>query len=274
MENELQTVNKDQALRTLNQGAMSAVDMQAQINQIQEVMRKVMKPDVHYGKIPGCQKESLYKAGSEVLLTTFHISVEPIVEDMSDNDVCRYRVTAIGRHQQTNVIIGYGIGECSTNEEKYKWRRAVCDEEYDEAPVNMRRIKFGKWNNNVQKTKQIRTNPDDLANTALKMAKKRAQIDLTLTCTAASDIFTQDIEDLPDGYEVDSGQEQQPQGVRDVQGDQSHPDAAKIIADLEVEAEKGWDALQRKWQSLANEQRAIVGAEFGRIKKIADGVTK
>jgi hypothetical protein len=37
-----------------------------------------------------------------------------------------------------------------------------------------------------------------MANTVLKMAKKRAQIDLTLTATAASDVFTQDIEDMPD----------------------------------------------------------------------------
>ena len=45
---------------------------------------------------------------------------------------------------------------------------------------------------------QVRTNPADIANTVLKMAKKRAQIDLTLTATAASDCFTQDVEDLPE----------------------------------------------------------------------------
>jgi hypothetical protein len=48
------------------------------------------------------------------------------------------------------------------------------------------------------KDMQIRTEPADVANTVLKMAKKRAQIDLTLTATAASDIFTQDVEDIPD----------------------------------------------------------------------------
>ena len=40
-------------------------------------------------------------------------------------------------------------------------------------------------------------NPADYYNTALKMAKKRAQVDATLTVTAASDFFTQDLEPLP-----------------------------------------------------------------------------
>ena len=40
-------------------------------------------------------------------------------------------------------------------------------------------------------------NPDlaDVYNTVLKIAKKRAHVDASLTATAASDIFTQDMED-------------------------------------------------------------------------------
>jgi hypothetical protein len=42
-------------------------------------------------------------------------------------------------------------------------------------------------------------NPDiaDVYNTVLKMAKKRAQVDATLTAVGASDLLTQDLEDLP-----------------------------------------------------------------------------
>jgi hypothetical protein len=39
-------------------------------------------------------------------------------------------------------------------------------------------------------------NPADYYNTCLKMAKKRAHVDAILTVTAASDIFTQDLEDM------------------------------------------------------------------------------
>lgn len=170
-----------------------------------------MKPNTHYGVIPGCNQPSLYTAGSEVLLTTFRIAVDPEVIDLSNGDEIRFRVRARGIHQMTGVTIGVGVGECSTSEEKYKWRNAVCDEEYDNTPETHRRIKYSKYKDRITKKKQIRTNPADLANTVLKMAKKRAQIDLTLTATAASDIFTQDIEDLPDELrpEADGGEQRQ-----------------------------------------------------------------
>lgn len=177
---------------------MSAADLRTQVNLIQEAMRAVMKANVHYGVIPGCKQPSLYKAGSEVLLTMFHIAVEPDVEELREGDHIRYRVRAVGRHQPTGVLVGAGIGECSTSEDKYAWRNAVCDEEWEDTDPSKRRIKYSKYQGKVEKKKQVRTNPADISNTVLKMAKKRAQIDLTLTATAASDIFTQDIEDLPE----------------------------------------------------------------------------
>jgi hypothetical protein len=128
MNNALQRQPIDGQVVPINDGrSLTAVAVREHVNLIQEVMRAVMKEGTHYGVIPGCKQPSLYKAGSEVLLTTF-------------------------------------------------------------------RIKYGKsWED-----MQVRTEPADVANTVLKMAKKRAQIDLTLTATAASDIFTQDVEDLPE----------------------------------------------------------------------------
>lgn len=178
--------------------AMTAADMRAHVNLVQEVMRAVMKEDTHYGTIPGSKKKSLYKPGAEVLATTFRIAVSYRVEDISTDDHVRYRVTAIGTHQTTGIVLGDGMGECSSGEEKYKWRRAICEEEFEDTPANRRRIKFGKYQGKVEKTKQVRTEPADQANTILKMACKRAQVAMTLNVTAASDIFTQDIEDLPE----------------------------------------------------------------------------
>lgn len=180
--------------------ALTAADVRQHVNLIQQVMQGVMKKDTHYGVIPGCKQPSLYKAGAEVLLTTFRIAVVPEVDDLSTPDEIRYRVRAKGIHQGTGIVVGVGIGECSTSEDKYKWRKAVCDEEFENTPENRRRIKYGR----DYKVKQVRTEPADLANTALKMAKKRAQIDLTLTSTGASDIFTQDIEDLPEELQPQS----------------------------------------------------------------------
>ncbi len=41
-------------------------------------------------------------------------------------------------------------------------------------------------------------NPADYYNTCLKIAKKRAHVDGTLSATGASDMFTQDVEDMPE----------------------------------------------------------------------------
>lgn len=180
---------------------ITADEVKDQVRLIQKVMQGVMKKDTHYGVIPGCKQPSLYKAGSEVLLTTFRLGLRLRIEDLSTPDCVRYRVIAEGYHQATQTVMGEGVGECSSNEDKYKWRKAVCDEEFDATPESMRRIKFAKGQGgSAYKTKQVRTDPADQANTVLKMAKKRAQIDFTLTALSASDIFTQDIEDYPESY--------------------------------------------------------------------------
>lgn len=190
---------------------LTAVQVRAQVNLIQEVMKSVMKKDTHFGTIPGCQKPTLYKAGAEVLATTFRLSVDPEVADLSTHDEIRYRVrvklTAVNGH-----VVGIGIGEASSNEEKYMWRKAVCQEEFDSTPEDRRRTKWSKGQNGAYSIQQVRTNIADIANTILKMAKKRGQIDAILTATAASDIFTQDIEDLPEEVraEVEGEGEQHP----------------------------------------------------------------
>ena len=207
---------------------LSAAEIRSQVNLIQQVMKAVMKEGTHYGVIPGCDKPSLYKPGSEILLTTFQISVVPEVFDLSTADEARYRVLTHGTYRRDGTVVGVGIGECSSNEEKYKWRRAICDEEWDETPEDRRRMKWhrgyfgkdGQWKPAYQ-IKQIRTEIADVANTVLKMAKKRSQVDLTLTATAASDIFTQDIEDLPNEF-VD-----EMEGAEDFAGQPPGNDAPK-----------------------------------------------
>lgn len=173
----------------------TASEIRQQVNLIQEVMKAVMKDGTHFGTIPGTDKPTLYKAGSEKILATFRIGCDPIVEDLSTHDEARYRVRARAFHQGTGVELGAGVGEASSNEERYRWRAAVCQEEYDATPIDRRRL---KWKRSGDPIPQVRTEHADLANTVLKMAKKRAQIDMTLTVTAASDVFTQDIEDLPE----------------------------------------------------------------------------
>jgi hypothetical protein len=122
---------------------LRALDIQAQVNTIQEVMNQVMKPNVHYGVIPGCKEPSLFKPGAEKIMATFRLSADPEIIDISDSDQIRYRVK-LRLVSSGGVFVGAGIGECSSNEEKYKWRKAVCKEEFDETPVDRKREKWSK----------------------------------------------------------------------------------------------------------------------------------
>ncbi len=227
----------------------------AQKRLIQEVMHSVMKDGVHYGIIPGCKVKSLYKPGSEAILSTFRIAVDPTVEDLSTPDCFRYRVTLRGV-LPSGEIVGAGVGECSTDEEKYHWRSAVNDKEFDATPEDRKRIKYSRPSNynKTGETKQVRTNPADLANTALKMAKKRAQIDLTLTATGASDCFTQDLEDLPeevrdelvkDNIENNCQQSPHRQERDSAPPPELNPEIVKQIADA-----MNLDSLAETWNNI------------------------
>lgn len=181
-------------------GAMTKAQILANRALLLDVMGTAMVREKHYGVIPGTPKPTLFKAGAELLLMLFRIDGQPNVEDLSTSDCIRYRVTLRGVHAPTGFTVGHGIGEASTDEEKYKWKRAGSRRDFENTPEDRKRVKYG-WDNKAREeyeVQQVRTNPADTANTILKMAKKRAQVDLALTCTAASDVFTQDLEDFED----------------------------------------------------------------------------
>jgi len=206
------------------EGALTVMDVKRHVNLIQQVLHEVMKPNVHYGIIPGTKENTLYKAGAELILTTFRLGCVPeTVEETGDG----FRVIVRVFHIPTGNTIGYGIGACSWAEEKYVWRKAHKGE-YEKAPDDNKRIKY-YGRNAVQ---QVRTNPADYYNTTLKMATKRARVDACLTSTAASDVFAQDLEDT--GGKPDQGAPQRPEPERG-NGEES-PDTAKLLKSIELAA--------------------------------------
>jgi hypothetical protein len=183
---------------------MSLADVKQHIQIIQAVLKGAMKDGVHYGVIPGTKRPSLWKAGTELIFTTFRLGTQPTIEETGDG----YRVTVRVFHIPTGNTIGYGMGSASWGEEKYAWRKAVPGE-YDAAGVETgERDRRLKWYGRGEPVQQVRTNPCDLQNTVLKMAVKRARVDACLTCTAASDVFEQDLETVhKDGSENGDGRE-------------------------------------------------------------------
>ena len=135
---------------------------------IHEIMKEAMKDGIDYGVIPGCgSKPSLLKPGAEKLLMMFQVAPKVTVTDLcTPPDVYRYRVI-VSLVSQSGVYLGDGVGEATSLE--HKWH-----DKKDGSVVNA----------------------PDVCNTILKMAKKRALVDAVLTVLGASDIFTQDVEDI------------------------------------------------------------------------------
>lgn len=171
------------------------------IDLIQNVVEQVMVRDVHYGIIPGTTKLSLLKAGAEILLTTFQIAIIPVVLDKSGKDEARYLVTCKGVHMQSGRVIGEGIGECTSFEEKHYWKKC-SQREYDRTAEDYRRIKYSHWyeNGNLieREDLQVRNGTHhDKVNTVLKIAKKRAMVDLAHSCLALGNLFASKDGELP-----------------------------------------------------------------------------
>ncbi len=191
----------------------------AQVNAVHDLMKRVMKKDEDYGIIPGCKKPSLYKPGAEKLGVMFRLA--PSYDIRSEDLPGGHRevfVTCILTHINSGRIMGQGAGSCSTLESKYRYRGEgrTCPECGQPTIIKGRDEFGGGWLCFKKKggcgakfkdgDEQVESqeggkveNPDpaDQFNTVLKMAQKRANVAATLSATAASSIFTQDVEDLP-----------------------------------------------------------------------------
>src|SRR5690348_1222474 len=93
------------------------------------------------------------------------------------------------------------------------------------------------------------------------MAKKRGLIDGVLTVTAASDLFTQDIEDLP--AEVAAEIVAQPEVDQDAQRKAQHDDAlgrhSESVAYIKERiGEDDMETAYKEWQAIStDDQRAL-----------------
>jgi ribosomal protein L37AE/L43A len=179
---------------------------------VEQVLHKVMKEGAHYGaSFPGDTKKNLLKPGADKLCLAFQLSPSFVVEERAlPGEHREYRVTC-RLALPSGRVMGEGLGTCSTMESKYRWRnsRAKCPECQKETVIKTSRgywcppDKGGCGANPAASAieGQVRgkvENPDiaDVFNTCLKIGKKRAYVDATITATAASDLFTQDLEDI------------------------------------------------------------------------------
>ena len=172
-------------------------DIRKNTQLVQQAIAEVMKEGTDYGRIPGCAEKGLYKPGAEKLFMLFKLAAFPEVIDKSEPGVARFIVRTKVVHIPTGLEVGVGVGSCSSDEMKYKWRAAVHPKEWAATQEDQRRIHFkaiwkdGKKTDDVEEIQQVKTNPADIENTILKMASKRSKVDAALQVCAASDLLKQ-----------------------------------------------------------------------------------
>jgi hypothetical protein len=196
----------------------------ARYEAVVKFVQSIMVEGVDFGKIPGTDKPSLWKAGAEKLTTFFGLSKRFIlvekIEDWSGADhggeaffYYSYRCALYNG----DLLIAESDGSCNSFESKYRWRNAqrVCPtcgvaaiikgkEEYGGGWICFKKKdgcggKFPDGSQEIESQQVGRVaNPDvcDLVNTIQKMAQKRAFVGATLLGVNASEFFTQDIEDI------------------------------------------------------------------------------
>lgn len=237
---------------------LTVADHHARIDVIQRVLREVMKKDVHYGTIPGTPKPTLYKPGAEVICTTFGLAARPEVYDLSTPDEAKYRVM-MTLYARDGTVVASASGECSSHEAKYKWRGAVCDEEFNDTPADRRRELWKKGKENAYKVKQVRTEPADMANTVLKMAEKRALIAVVRLGTAASDVFEQDLEDMENPPE-ENRQTMRPPQAREPQQPNESREGERLITEKQ---RMRFYALYKEHKKTNEQAQAYLRDTFG-----------
>lgn len=165
------------------------------ISQIQAAVQKELKQGHDYDTIPGTSKPTLLKPGAEKLLMMFGLTSEyEIIEKIEDysNGVFAYTMRCI--LSKNGKKITEGVGCCNSKENKYRWRWTKEEDlpaGIDKGSLKKKTNKWGKDEYQIENDEIY-----SQANTILKMAKKRAQIDATLTVASLSELFTQDLEDM------------------------------------------------------------------------------
>lgn len=252
---------------------ISVAEVVAQHDKIIAVMSAVMKEGIHYGKIPGISKPTLLKPGAESINVALRLAPD-YASDKVFTDDGHLTVTAkcTLRHITTGLVIASGEGLCSSREQKYAYRQGgrscpacgaaaikkskypprendwpgaspsdppgwFCFKKLEGCGANFRHDEEAI----VSQTEGRVANPDlpDTWNTVLKMADKRALVAAVLNGTAASDVFTQDVEETgggegdPYGHDPGPSQpaaEKRVEGPKPLAKPRSFPKVTEMIA--------------------------------------------
>lgn len=180
-----------------------------QVRKFQAAVKSLLIQGHDYGVIPGTDKPTLLKPGAEKIdkllkLADLYEEIDKV--ENWDKPLFYYKIKCRLVIMGTDVVVSEGMGSCNSMENKYRYRWVFQSKLPDEYQGEANKAARASLVTRTIRTKnglvkQYRLDNEDiysLANTILKMAKKRAHIDASLSAGRLSDVFTQDIEDLAD----------------------------------------------------------------------------
>ena len=153
----------------------------AQLKLLEEFVKERLVKNQDYGVIPGTNgKSTLLKPGAVNITGAFNCHLEgdekpalEILDPVTGFVAYRFSVRIVSNLDgQTRA---WGQGSCNSYEAKYRYR----------------------WEGRGGDRKRVEnTNPLEQANTILKMALKRAEVDAAMRLPGVARFFTQDLEDM------------------------------------------------------------------------------
>jgi len=146
-----------------------------------------LKKDVDFGVVPGTKKPSLFKPGAEKLARLFGLGsrftlLDKTIDKQQNFAMFTYKAEIL--HLKTGQIIAECEASCNSQEKKFKERTVWIERNRRKEPVKEATPIF------------------DILNTLQKMSQKRAFVGAIILAVAASDFFTQDIDDPADAAAV------------------------------------------------------------------------
>ena len=190
--------------------AVLLAEMESKLKLVQSFFRRVMRKDTDFGIIPGTDKPSLLKPGAEKLLALYNFaSVVKEKNEVRDLKTGYYQAQLVIQivHRGTGVVIAEGVGEASSFESKYRYRwvfESDVPKGIDLESLTSKTFTSKKTGKEYQRYRLENADIIDQWNTVLKMAKKRALVDATLSATGTSGIFSQSEDEMDAWIEGES----------------------------------------------------------------------
>lgn len=196
--NEMITINQQAQVTLVPTFETSLSEVKSRLDLLQEFVKSYMVPDEDYGIIPGTDKPSLLKPGAEKLCDIYGFSKKvDIINKIED-------YTGKGFPEELVIMVNEWVNGKKTKVEKRIKVKAYFEYEVRVTLTNKRTGLLeaeGLASCNTLESKYITQDPYSVKNTILKMAKKRALVDATLSATRTSGLFSQDMDEIGEGPE-------------------------------------------------------------------------